>query len=50
MSKDMCFVVPHKKYIINIDEKSDDFFIDNLVVCPWVCFATTESHLQETFV
>ena len=50
MREDLCFVATHKKCIININEKCDDFFTNDLEISSWVCFIVDKSHLQETLV
>ena len=50
MREDLCLVTTHKKSIVNINEKDDYFFTNDLVVSSWVCFTADKFHLQETFV
>ena len=50
MREDLLFIATHKKSIVNINEKYDDFFTNDLEVSSWVCFTADKLHLQETFV
>ena len=50
MREDLCLVATHKKSIVNVNEKYNDLFTNDLEASSWVCFTADKSHLQETFV
>ena len=50
MREDLLLVATHKKSIVNINEKYNDFFTNDFEVSSWICFTADKFHLQETFV
>ena len=50
MREDLLLITTHKKSIVNVNEKYDDLFTNDLEIGSWVCFAANKLHLQETFV
>ena len=50
MREDLLLIATHKKSIVNINEKDNDLFTNDLEVSSWVCFTADKLHFQETFV
>ena len=50
MREDLLLIATHKKSIVNINEKDNYFFTNDLEISSWVCFAADKLHLQETLV
>ena len=44
------FVATHKKSIVNVNEKYNNLFTNDLEISSQVCFTADKLHLQETFV
>ena len=50
MREDLLFIATHKKSIININEKNNYLFTNDLEISSWVCFTADKFHLQKTFM
>ena len=50
MREDLLLIATHKKSIVNVNEKYNDFLTNDLEISSWVCFTADKHHLQETSV